>query len=94
MIGQESLLVTLVRLVNRLPLPPSPLKRRRGRPKTYLRSRKTRSWRVALCVPARISQVVMVAWPCPNTRTAAATSSPSARAVSTSPTRTDAVLSR
>ena len=35
MIGQDSLLVTLVRLVNRLPLPPSPLKRRRGRPKTY-----------------------------------------------------------
>src|SRR5918912_3844072 len=35
MIGQESLLVTLVRLVNRLPLPPSPLKRPRGRPKTY-----------------------------------------------------------
>src|SRR5215211_1046903 len=35
MIGQESLLVILVRLVNRLPLPPAPLKRPRGRPKTY-----------------------------------------------------------
>ena len=35
MIGQESLLVILVRLVNRLPLPPCPPKRSRGRPKTY-----------------------------------------------------------
>ena len=35
MIAQESLLVTLVRLVGRLPLPPSPPKRGRGRPKTY-----------------------------------------------------------
>src|SRR5919206_5330739 len=35
MIGQDSLLVTLVRLVNRLPLPPAPPKRPRGRPKTY-----------------------------------------------------------
>jgi hypothetical protein len=34
MIGQETLLVTLVRLVDRLPVPP-PSKRRRGRPKTY-----------------------------------------------------------
>ena len=35
MIGQESLLVMLVRLVERLPVPPPPPKRRRGRPKTY-----------------------------------------------------------
>jgi hypothetical protein len=35
MIGQDSLLVTLIRLVNRLPLPPPPLKRARGRPNTY-----------------------------------------------------------
>jgi hypothetical protein len=35
MIGQDSLLVTLVRLVDRVPLPPSPAKRPRGRPKTY-----------------------------------------------------------
>ncbi len=35
MIGQESLLVTLVRLVDRLPVPPPPPKRRRGRPKVY-----------------------------------------------------------
>ena len=35
MIEQDSLLVTLVRLVNRLPLPPSPPKRGRGRPKIY-----------------------------------------------------------
>src|SRR5262245_60903638 len=35
MIEQESLLVTLVRLVNRLPLPPCPPKRGRGRPETY-----------------------------------------------------------
>jgi Transposase DDE domain len=35
MIGQQRLLVTLVGLVNRLPLPPVPLKRPRGRPKTY-----------------------------------------------------------
>jgi hypothetical protein len=35
MIGQETLLVTLVRLVNRLPLPPAAPKRPRGRPKTY-----------------------------------------------------------
>jgi len=35
MIEQDSLLVTLVRLVNRLPLPPAPPKRPRGRPKTY-----------------------------------------------------------
>jgi hypothetical protein len=35
MIGQDSLLVTLVRLVDRLPLPPPPAKRGRGRPVTY-----------------------------------------------------------
>lgn len=35
MIGQESLLVSLVRLVDRLPAPPAPTKRRRGRPCTY-----------------------------------------------------------
>ena len=34
MIGQETLLVTLVRLVDRLPVPP-PSKRLRGRPKPY-----------------------------------------------------------
>ena len=35
MIGQDTLLVALVRLVDRLPLPPPPTKRPRGRPKTY-----------------------------------------------------------
>lgn len=35
MIAQEPLLVTLVRLVDRLPLPPPPPKRGRGRPRTY-----------------------------------------------------------
>lgn len=35
MIGQESLLVTLVRLVDRVPMPPPPTKRPRGRPATY-----------------------------------------------------------
>lgn len=35
MIEHESLLVTLVRLVDRLPLPPPLAKRPRGRPKTY-----------------------------------------------------------
>jgi hypothetical protein len=35
MIGEESLLVTLVRLLDRLPVPPVPAKRPRGRPKTY-----------------------------------------------------------
>ncbi len=35
MIRQEPLLVTLVRLVDRLPEPPPPAKRGRGRPKTY-----------------------------------------------------------
>jgi hypothetical protein len=35
MIGQTSLLVTLVLLVDRLPLPPPPAKRGRGRPVTY-----------------------------------------------------------
>jgi hypothetical protein len=35
MIGHETLLVTLVRLVERLPLPSAPAKRSRGRPKTY-----------------------------------------------------------
>ncbi len=47
----------------------------------------------ALCSPARVSQVVVVAWRCPNTRAAAAISSPSDRAVSTSATRREAVLS-
>jgi hypothetical protein len=35
MIGRESLLVTLVRWVDRLPVPPPPPQRRRGRPKVY-----------------------------------------------------------
>jgi hypothetical protein len=35
MIGEDCLLVTLVRLVERLPMPVAPLKRARGRPKTY-----------------------------------------------------------
>lgn len=35
MIVQDSLLVTLVKLVDRIPMPPSPAKRRRGRPKVY-----------------------------------------------------------
>ena len=35
MIGQQTLLVALVRLVERLLLPPPPAKRPRGRPKTY-----------------------------------------------------------
>ncbi len=35
MIGQESLLVTLVRWVDRLPVPPPVPQRRRGRPKLY-----------------------------------------------------------
>jgi len=35
MIGQESLLVSLVRLVDQLPAPPTPTKRPRGRPCTY-----------------------------------------------------------
>src|SRR3954463_557906 len=35
MIGQHTLLVTLVQLVDRLPVPPSPKQRRRGRPHTY-----------------------------------------------------------
>jgi len=35
MIPQESLLVTLVRLVDRIPVPPSPEKRARGRPHVY-----------------------------------------------------------
>lgn len=35
MIEQETLLVTLVRLVDRLPVPPPATKRPRGRPKTY-----------------------------------------------------------
>src|SRR5438067_2187756 len=35
MIGEEALLVTLARLVERLPIPPAPAKRPRGRPKTY-----------------------------------------------------------
>ena len=35
MIGQDTLLVALVRLIERLPVPAHPAKRRRGRPKTY-----------------------------------------------------------
>jgi hypothetical protein len=35
MIGEQSLLVMLLSLVERLPLPPAPTKRTRGRPKTY-----------------------------------------------------------
>lgn len=35
MIPQESLLVTLVKLVDRIPAPPPPAKRERGRPKYY-----------------------------------------------------------
>ena len=35
MIGQVTLLVTLVTLVDRIPLPPPPAKRERGRPKFY-----------------------------------------------------------
>jgi len=35
MIGEQSLLVTLLSLVERLPVPPAPAKRGRGRPKTY-----------------------------------------------------------
>ena len=35
MIIQESLLVTLVKLVDRIPMPPPPEKRGRGRPKVY-----------------------------------------------------------
>ena len=35
MIAQEPVLVTLVRLVDRLPVPPAPPQRGRGRPKTY-----------------------------------------------------------
>jgi hypothetical protein len=35
MIGQQSLLVTLVELVDRLPVPPPPKKRGRGRPRVY-----------------------------------------------------------
>src|SRR4028119_879423 len=35
MLLQEPLIVTLVRLVDRLPLPPPPPKRGRGKPKVY-----------------------------------------------------------
>ena len=35
MIEPESLLVTLVKLVSLIPIPPTPLKRGRGRPHTY-----------------------------------------------------------
>jgi hypothetical protein len=35
MIGQDTLLVSLVRLVDRVPIPPAPVKRPRGRPCTY-----------------------------------------------------------
>jgi hypothetical protein len=35
MIAQDTILVTLVKLVARIPVPPPPAKRKRGRPKTY-----------------------------------------------------------
>jgi hypothetical protein len=35
MVHQDSLLVTLVKLVDRIPTPPPPAKRGRGRPKFY-----------------------------------------------------------
>ena len=35
MIHQDSLLVTLVKLVDRIPMPPPPAKRGPGRPKVY-----------------------------------------------------------
>jgi hypothetical protein len=35
MIEHETLLVTLVKLVNRIPLPPPPATGGRGRPRTY-----------------------------------------------------------
>jgi hypothetical protein len=35
MIEHETLLVTLVKLVNRIPVPPPPATRGRGRPRTY-----------------------------------------------------------
>ena len=35
MIHQDSLLVTLVKLVDRIPMPPPPVKRGRGRPRFY-----------------------------------------------------------
>lgn len=36
MVRQDSLLVTLVKLVDRLPMPAIPSKRERGHPKVYL----------------------------------------------------------
>jgi hypothetical protein len=64
-----------------------------------LEVRETEVWKywscsIALCAPARASQVVMVRWLWPNTRPAAATSSPSESAVSTSAIRSDDVLRR
>jgi hypothetical protein len=38
MVSQDSLLVTLVNLVNRLPLPVRPMNRGRGRPQIYSES--------------------------------------------------------
>jgi hypothetical protein len=35
MVHHDSLLVTLVKLVDRLPMPPAPLKRGRGHPRVY-----------------------------------------------------------
>jgi hypothetical protein len=35
MLPQDTLLVTLVKLVDRIPMPPAPTKRQRGRPKVY-----------------------------------------------------------
>jgi len=35
MIGGDSILVSLVRLVDHLPFPPPPVQRKRGRPQTY-----------------------------------------------------------
>jgi hypothetical protein len=35
MIPQDTLLVTLVKLVDQIPMPPPPAKRKRGKPKFY-----------------------------------------------------------
>jgi hypothetical protein len=35
MINRDSILVSLVRLVDALPFPPPPVRRQRGRPQTY-----------------------------------------------------------
>jgi hypothetical protein len=67
---------------------------RRKSAATFCRGvRKKRSCTTWLCAPGCVSQVVIVAWRWPNTRTAADTLNPSARAVSTSATRWEAVLS-